>query len=246
MRITISMSSSASLASVAMCWCGFRISTRGPAWMSAAVISRGPRAWMRAVSSVPPSCSLTRTSFRLRTMSVTSSVTPGTVENSCSTLFTRAATIAAPCSEESSTRRSALPIVVPYPRSNGSPKNLPYVGVRLFSSTSSRRGLISSRQLLWTIASGVCVERSCNSMTAFPCPRALLGVELHDQLLVDRHGEIGTGRERLHDPRERGGVDREPLRDTTALRQLERLLDARHLTAPLPDAHRVARADQVG
>ncbi len=107
------MSSSASFARVATCCCGFRISTRGPAWMSAAVTARSPRTRMCAISSVAPSFSLTRTSFRLRTMSVTSSATPGSVENSCSTPFTRTATIAAPWSDDSSTRRSALPMVVP-------------------------------------------------------------------------------------------------------------------------------------
>ncbi len=52
-------------------------------------------------------------------MSVTSSTTPGSDENSCRTPSILTAVIAAPSIEESSTRRSALPIVVPKPRSNG-------------------------------------------------------------------------------------------------------------------------------
>ena len=53
-------------------------------------------------------------------MSVTSSRTPGMVENSCSTPSIWAAVMAAPCKDDSSTRRSALPSVTPKPRSSGS------------------------------------------------------------------------------------------------------------------------------
>ena len=53
-------------------------------------------------------------------MSLTSSITPGMVENSCSTPFTRSDVIAAPWSDESITRRKALPSVTPKPRSSGS------------------------------------------------------------------------------------------------------------------------------
>ena len=65
------------------------------------------------------------TSLRLRMMSVTSSTTSGIVVNSCSAPSIRTAVIAAPCSDESSTRRSALPSVMPKPRSSGSQANLP-------------------------------------------------------------------------------------------------------------------------
>ena len=44
-------------------------------------------------------------------MSVTSSLTPGTVENSCSTPSIRMLVTAAPGIEDSSVRRSELPIV---------------------------------------------------------------------------------------------------------------------------------------
>ena len=56
----------------------------------------------------------------LSTMSVTSSSTPGSEENSCSTPSIWIDVTAAPCSEDSSTRRSALPSVRPKPRSSGS------------------------------------------------------------------------------------------------------------------------------
>ena len=53
-------------------------------------------------------------------MLVTSSRTPGIEENSCSTPSMCTVVMAAPCSEDSSTRRSALPSVMPKPRSSGS------------------------------------------------------------------------------------------------------------------------------
>jgi len=49
--------------------------------------------------------------LRLRTMSVTSSRTPGSVVNSCAVPSTFTEVTAAPSSEESSTRRSELPNV---------------------------------------------------------------------------------------------------------------------------------------
>ena len=57
--------------------------------------------------------------FRLRMMSVASSTTPLMGENSCSTPSICTAVMAAPSMDESSTRRRALPMVVPKPRSNG-------------------------------------------------------------------------------------------------------------------------------
>ena len=52
-------------------------------------------------------------------MSVASSTTPGIGENSWSTPSIFTAVMAAPSIDESSTRRSAFPIVVPKPRSKG-------------------------------------------------------------------------------------------------------------------------------
>src|SRR3954463_5765164 len=59
-------------------------------------------------------------SLMLRTMSVTSSRTPGIEENSCSTPSICTEVIAAPCSDDKRMRRSALPSVSPKPRSSGS------------------------------------------------------------------------------------------------------------------------------
>ena len=58
-------------------------------------------------------------------MSVTSSTTSGSVVNSCSAPSIAMCVIAAPWSDDSSTRRSELPSVVPKPRSSGSQENLP-------------------------------------------------------------------------------------------------------------------------
>src|SRR5476651_2051291 len=80
------------------------------------------------------------------TMSTTSSRTPGIDENSCSTLSILIDVTAAPCSEDSSTRRSALPSVRPKPRSSGSAT---IVAVRLAStpaSVTSFSGLMRSCQ----------------------------------------------------------------------------------------------------
>lgn len=57
--------------------------------------------------------------FKFRIMSVTSSRTPGTVENSCSTPSILIDVIATPSKDESNTRRRLLPSVIPYPRSSG-------------------------------------------------------------------------------------------------------------------------------
>ena len=58
-------------------------------------------------------------------MSVTSSTTSAMVVNSWSAPSMRMAVMAAPWSDERSTRRSELPIVMPKPRSSGSQVNLP-------------------------------------------------------------------------------------------------------------------------
>ena len=79
--------------------------------MSFALTSPGPVATSGASTSSASVCMRITMSLRLRTMSVTSSLTPGTVENSCATPSMRTLLIAAPPSEESSTRRSELPYV---------------------------------------------------------------------------------------------------------------------------------------
>ena len=78
--------------------------------MSAAVTGPGP--CLRRYIGTGSSCSEeTTSSLRFRMMSVTSSVTPGTVENSCSTPSILMLVTAAPGIEESRVRRIEFPIV---------------------------------------------------------------------------------------------------------------------------------------
>jgi hypothetical protein len=79
--------------------------------MSLAVISPGPVTTSGASTSLASECILQTMPLRLSTMSVTSSVTPLIVENSCATPSMRTEVTAAPASELSSTRRSELPNV---------------------------------------------------------------------------------------------------------------------------------------
>ena len=79
--------------------------------MSLAVISPGPLTTSGASTSVASECIRQTIPLRFRTMSVTSSLTPLIVENSCATPSIRTLVTAAPASEESSTRRSELPNV---------------------------------------------------------------------------------------------------------------------------------------
>jgi hypothetical protein len=105
-------------ATVAMWASGSRISTSPSVSMSLAFTS--PALSIRRYSVlVVSTCILSGTCFRLRMMSVASSTTPGMGENSCRTPSIFTAVTAAPSIEDSSTRRMALPIVVPNPRSNG-------------------------------------------------------------------------------------------------------------------------------
>ena len=79
-------------------------------------------------------------------MSVMSSRTPAIDENSCSTPSIWIAVIAAPWSDDSRTRRSALPSVMPKPRSSGSATIVALAVGSAPGSTSSWFGLMSSCQ----------------------------------------------------------------------------------------------------
>jgi hypothetical protein len=87
--------------------------------MSPAVTAPGP-GLAQGHALGPSPCILIAIALMFRTMSVTSSRTPGIDENSCSTPSIWTAVTAAPWSEDSRTRRSALPSVRPKPRSSGS------------------------------------------------------------------------------------------------------------------------------
>src|SRR4051812_39480859 len=152
--------------------------------MSFALISPGPEATSGASTSSASVCMRTTMSFRLRTMSVTSSFTPGTVENSCATPSTRTLVIAAPPSEDSSTRRMLLPNVYPNPLSRGSTVKVPR-----FSSTFSA--------LILGTWNSVVMRSSVVDLSR----RGLLGVQLDDELLLDRCRDLGA----LRDPEHLGG-----------------------------------------
>ena len=87
--------------------------------MSLAVTSRSPDASMRSTfgSSV---FIFKGKPLRFKMMFVVSSTTPGIVENSCRTPSILTYVTAVPGSEDSKSRRNALPSVMPKPRSSGS------------------------------------------------------------------------------------------------------------------------------
>ena len=93
-----------------MCRSGLCTSTPAGGAMSAAVTSPGPclRRYMVTGSS---ESELTTRPLRFRMISVTSSLTPGTVVNSCRMPSIRMLVTAAPGIEERSVRRSELPSV---------------------------------------------------------------------------------------------------------------------------------------
>ena len=107
-----------------MCISGLRISTSLSHLMESAVTSQGPSALISTVLA-PSQCSFAVKPFMLRTISVTSSFTPGIVENSWRTPSILMEVTATPGSEESNTLLKLFPSVVPKPRSSGSTTNLP-------------------------------------------------------------------------------------------------------------------------
>src|SRR5271156_1761290 len=127
-------------------------------------------------------------------MSVASSTTPVIDWNSCSTPSIFTAVTAAPSIDESRVRRSALPMVVPKPRSKGWALNLPYFSVSVSVSTARRFGF-------WNPLQSISVFLSMQRRReAFCCARAgfssliksvlsyLLAIQFDDQLLV--YGQI--------------------------------------------------------
>ncbi len=87
---------------------GLSTVTSPTVWMSPAVTAPGP-CFFTTMRFGPSPCILIEMSLMLSTMSVTSSRTPAIEENSCSTPSMCTDCTAAPCSEDSRMRRSALP-----------------------------------------------------------------------------------------------------------------------------------------
>src|SRR5262249_10543270 len=150
-------------------------------------------------------CILRGMRFRLRMRSVVSSMAPGMGENSCSTPSTRTAVIAAPSMLESSTRRRAFPTVVANPRSNGCALKRPEWSVTGSGSTSSRFGF-------W---------KPFQSMSSSVLSSFLLGVQLDDELLLDREVHVVPGGQGQDLPLHGLGVQLQPLRDAPALDRLD-------------------------
>ena len=91
---------------------GLTISTSADSAMSAAMTGPAPLLIRRSCTGWVAKL-LRRSFLTFRTIWVTSSLTPGIVENSWYTSRTWMDVTAAPSSEERSTRRSALPRVTP-------------------------------------------------------------------------------------------------------------------------------------
>ncbi len=119
---------------------GLTISMSADSAMSAAITGPAPlfirRSWTGWVAKL-----LSRSFLTLSTIWVTSSLTPGIVENSWYTSRTWMEVTAAPSRDESRTRRSALPSVTPYPACSGPASYFAYVPA---SATGSIWGVSSS------------------------------------------------------------------------------------------------------
>src|SRR3984893_12005647 len=137
--------------------------------MSPAVTCPGP-CFFNTMRLGPSPCILSAMSLMLSTMSVTSSRTPAIEENSCRTPSMCTEVTAAPCSDESKMRLSALPSVRPKPRSRGSATT---VATRLGSpptATASFSGRISSCQF-FGFTSVFISHPSRSGTVLFPRPR---------------------------------------------------------------------------
>src|SRR5258708_4717227 len=112
-----------------------------------AVTAPGPVA-RRVMRLGPSACMRTASCLMFSTMSTTSSRTPSSEENSCTTPSICTAVTAAPCSEDRSTRRRLLPSVTPKPRSRGSATRRTLRAASAPVSICGFSGRISSFQFL--------------------------------------------------------------------------------------------------
>src|SRR5829696_9126347 len=149
--------------------------------MSAAVTSPGP-CFTTSSSMGSSRSNMNFKPFMLRTISTTSSLTPGMVENSWLTPSIRILVTAAPSSPESITLLKELPKVCPKPRGNGSATKTPR---RSSSSSTLKRGgamsSISNYHLLVNVLSP-------------PFGPFLAAVELDDELLLDGRVDLVPAR----------------------------------------------------
>src|SRR3954469_17300681 len=141
---------SAPSSSVQSCSSGLSTTTAPTVWMSPAVTAPGP-CFFTTIRFGPSPCILIAMSLMFSTMSVTSSRTPAIEENSCSTPSMCTDCTAAPCSDDSRMRRSALPSVWPKPRSSGSATTVANRVASVPGVTCSLFGRISSCQFFWIV-----------------------------------------------------------------------------------------------
>src|SRR6266404_7323076 len=158
---------SAPSSSVQICRSGLSTTMSPTVWMSPAVTAPGPD-FFTTMRLGPSPCILIAMSLMLSTMSVTSSRTPAIEENSCSTPSMCTDCTAAPCSDDSRMRRSALPSVWPKPRSSGSATKVAKRFASVPGVTWSLFGRISSCQFFWIV-------------TVSPMPSKSLALENADQ-----------------------------------------------------------------
>src|SRR5713101_940154 len=94
--------------------------------------------------------------------------------------------------------------------------------------------------LFFLLATPPYSPRNCGAPLGRPLRGpALLRIQLHDQLLLDGHGDVVARRRRLDRALEAALVQIEPGRDAAAVHRLQRLVDADDLAALLLDRHHV-------
>src|SRR5271163_2719741 len=167
--------------------------------------------------------------FKFRMMSVASSTTPVMDWNSCRTPSILTAVTAAPSIEESSVLRSALPMVVPKPRSKGWALNLPYFSVSVSVSTARRFGFWNPLQSISVFLSmqrrreAFCYARACfSSLIESVLCYLLLAVKFDDQLLVYGQIHVFTLGQRQYLARQICVIHLQPARRYLVARELRR------------------------
>src|SRR5215472_3582988 len=254
-RSTVSSISSLPLPlSAAMCRPGLCTSTPAGGAMSAAVTSPGP--CLRRYMTTGSSCSdETTRSLRLRMMSVTSSVTPATVENSCRTPSIRMLVTAAPGIDESRVLRTELPIVYPNPGSSGSMMNLDR---KSSTGSSVRVGRCAISMVtpfrdarymtVATYATATCRHTPGPRRAPGPCKLLLplLRIQLDDELLGHLGVDLRPGRQRVHEHPHPVRDDLEPGRHLPLARLRAGDHERRHFQRLRPHLDDVVLAHPVG
>src|SRR5579864_6719487 len=248
--------------SVARWRSGFKISTSASGCRSPAVTSFLFLTSSRSSFGLSL-CSLNVSSLRFRISCVTSSTTPGTVENSCRTLSILTDVTAAPGIAASSTRRRALPRVTPKPRSSGSTTNLPYVSessaystLGLFMSHTPVNPLFPLEPPSTSLPPGRPVPKDTpeipgmaridvavwsSDIRGYLLSSRLSRVVFDDQLLVHRHVDVVARRQRQHPAGQRVRLIFEPARRTPARRLSGEGRKVRQGAAPLVHPHALPR-----